>query len=305
MFSLPSLACSLKDYRSLILNDNAAKSINTMKQTPDPSATLEAIRTKIDGIDEALHCLMIERTALAAEVWQAKDRSVAGLAALRPAREAQMLRLFAETHRGEMPLPVLWRIWRELIIANIRAQSPFKVHVAGGGHETDGRKASVWDLARAHYCFDTSMTRQPDAQAALAAAKSEKAVAVLPAANIAEWADELTGFGGIRIFDALPRIVGSAQVPEAFLVGDVALEASGEDTSVALVNGDKDAAVAAASEENYLINYVQPAKGMTLIGVNGIVAADLPQDSQIWNGIDVRWLGAHTDALVGPASEGD
>ena len=270
-----------------------------MNPSQDRSATLKAVRAKIDGIDEELHRLMVERTELARDVWKAKDRSMAGLAAVRPAREAQMLRSFAKRHRGQMPLPVLWRIWRELIIANIREQVPVAVHVA-----QRGRGDEVWDLARAHFGFDTEMTRHEKAVDAAEAAAKGAAIAVLPAAGAADWAGELSARGRIRIFDALPQIVTphpDVEVPEgpvAYLAGDVALEPSGADTSVVLAHAGPGEAMDAALRQGHMVNTCRAAGSMTLVGIKGLDETQKGRGRESWGAVEVEMLGAHADALV-------
>jgi len=268
-----------------------------MKNNSDPSATLDAVRSKIDGIDQDLHRLMVERTWLAREVWKAKDRSMAGLAAIRPAREAQMLRAFAKRHRGRMPLPVLWRIWRELIIANIRAQSPVAVHVVetGDSHE-------VWDLARAHFGFDTPMIRHLNGGKALSAASQSAALAVLPADAAGEWSQDLSACENFRIFDALPQITAPGSLDEVspgplvYLAGDVALEPSGADTSVVMARATRQIALAAAAGQGVDVNTCRDLDGATLLGVRGLGMAELPR-GQVWGDVEVWGLGAHADAL--------
>ena len=273
------------------------------------------MRAKLDEIDGELHRLMRERTALARDVWRSKDKSTAALAAVRPAREAQMLARFAANHQGEMPLPVLWRIWRELIIANIRAQSPIEVHVAAEANgENDGRGDKVWDLARAHFGFETQMTRHGAALPAIGAAR-QGAVAVVSSADMAEWGPEVLSQSGIRIFSALPQLVtreGAKSAPVAYLIGDVELEPAGADTSVFGVLADEATAKAAAYAEGFKITYALPLKPrhsglgaapeLTLIGVDGFDAAGKTQSKAHgeirWGSCDILALGAHPNATI-------
>jgi len=311
MFSLPSPAARRKHIDPLsrpipIAAYAPAVRLNradTMKNTSNPSATLDAVRSKIDGIDQDLQRLMAERTRLAREVWKAKDRSIAGLAALRPAREAMMLRALAKRHGGQMPLPVLWRIWRELIIANIRAQSPVAVHVA-----ERGKSKLIWDLARAHFGFETEMVRHGNCADALNAAARNAALAVLPADTANDWARSIGARDRFHIFCALPQITapsGGDAVsagPVVYLAGDVTLEPSGADTSVVLVAANPDDAMAAANQQGFEVKTCQPAAGATLLGVNGLEAAQLPQ-GQMWGTTEVRGLGAYADALLWETAE--
>lgn len=286
---------------------------NEASVTETSTFSLASVRAKLDEIDGELHRLMMERTALARDVWRNKDKSVAALAAVRPAREAQMLARFAENHKGQMPLPVVWRIWRELIIANIRAQSPIEVHVAAEfGEDANGHGDKVWDLARAHFGFETQMTRHGSADGAMEAAR-KGAVAVVSSADVARWGPESMSKGGIRIFSALPQLVtpdGATTAPRAFLVGDVELEPAGADTSVIGVWADEATAKAAAEAEGHSIVYVQPlkysgpgadnrqAQDMTLLGVDGFAACGNFQGKSRWGDCDVLALGTHPNATI-------
>jgi chorismate mutase len=255
-----------------------------MDRTPDITRSLDDVRAEIDRIDETLHRLIVERTALAAEVWKAKDRSMAGLAAIRPAREAEMLRAFARQHSGDMPLRVLWRIWRELIVANIRAQSPVAVHAP----RKNGRGAGIWDLARAHFGFETAFTAHASAREALAAAAAEGALAVLPTDEAGAWVDDLAGRTDIRIFAALPQIVDAPRAPRAFLAGDVEIEPSGADTTVAVFNGTWAVARPAAGGR---LAYAAQAGPVTLVGLAGLAGLEPAADG-------FTALGAHADPLI-------
>ena len=70
------------------------------KAAPDP---LQAIRVRIDAIDEAMHRLLIERSGVIAELIHIKGLSKPG-AAFRPDREADMMRRLVMRHEGNLPL---------------------------------------------------------------------------------------------------------------------------------------------------------------------------------------------------------
>ena len=99
-----------------------------MSETPK---SLEDLRRDIDAVDDAIHDLIMRRTALVHAVRATKSDGLA----LRPGREAVILRRLLARHRGAFPRPVLVRIWRELMGAMVRLQGPFSVAVtaeAGG-----------------------------------------------------------------------------------------------------------------------------------------------------------------------------
>lgn len=204
------------------------KELRSMTRQQTNARTLDDIRAEIDRIDDELHELIVRRTALARDVWNAKGGGVhdEALAVLRPAREAAMLARLAQRHRGDMPLATLWRIWRAFIIANIRVQAPFDVYVGGGVTASE-----CWDLARSHFGFETGMHQLPSAGEAVAAALANAGVAVLPMADIGTWVGHIVD-SGLRVFAALPQIGPMDETPRALVIGDVAVEATGEDTTL-------------------------------------------------------------------------
>lgn len=115
--------------------------------------TLEDLRRQIDAIDDALQDGLIKRIALIDQVARAKAQDGIPISAMRPGREAQILRRLAARHRGNLPLPVLFRVWREIINAVTAMQGPISVAVCA-----PERSVGYWDLARNHFGASTPMT---------------------------------------------------------------------------------------------------------------------------------------------------
>lgn len=261
---------------------------------------LEAIRGEIDAIDEAIYDLVERRAALADEVRLVKpDR---GAAALRPAREGRMLRRLAARPRGKMSLEQVWRLWRELIMANSRLQFPLTVDTVAATGDL-----SLWDMGRAHFCFETGMSAHGDAGQALAALESgAHRVALLPFAE-ATWWERLTPGGRHRVFGVLPMIrPGEAdEIPEAALVGEVSLADSGGDVSVVRARGGELAArlpqalATAGLEPAY--QHLWPGRDMAVIGVAGFLPeaaeAPAPLPQLCAPGLDALVVGAHPRAV--------
>jgi len=114
---------------------------------PDSSSSppsLDDLRREIDRIDDALHDLLLQRTAIGEQIGAAKGRS--GEVTLRPGREAEIIRRLMARHRGSFPRLALIRIWREIISAMVGLQGPFTVAVTAS--ETGG---GFLELARNHY----------------------------------------------------------------------------------------------------------------------------------------------------------
>ncbi len=104
-----------------------------------PDTSLQNLRRQIDRIDDQLHDLIMARSALVERIAAAKSET--GMA-LRPGREAEILRRLVARHSGPFPKAALVRIWRELIGAVAGLQAPLSIAVAG---------ESLVDLARNHF----------------------------------------------------------------------------------------------------------------------------------------------------------
>ena len=91
--------------------------------------SLADVRKRIDAIDDRLHGLLMERTALVRSVADAKSGSTAP--AYRPGREAEILHRLVDRHDGEFPLVSLLLIWRQIISASLGLQDDFVVAVHG------------------------------------------------------------------------------------------------------------------------------------------------------------------------------
>jgi len=140
---------------------------------PSPKPTLDDLRREIDEIDDALHDLVMRRSAVVERIAGLKptDR-----ASIRPAREAEILRRLVARHEGALPVAALVRMWREMIGALTRLQAPLIVAV----YAPDDQRA-FWDLARDHYGSATPMTAVNTPMAALrCVAEGTATVAVLP-----------------------------------------------------------------------------------------------------------------------------
>jgi chorismate mutase len=115
--------------------------------------SLEDIRRQIDRIDDELLDGLIRRVALIDDVARAKASAGDGRPAMRPAREAEILRRLAARLSGKLPVAAVLRIWRELINAITQLQGPLAVAVCA-----PRKSAGYWDLARAHFGGTTPMT---------------------------------------------------------------------------------------------------------------------------------------------------
>jgi chorismate mutase/prephenate dehydratase len=138
------------------------------------TSSLDDLRRRIDEIDDRLHDLIMERAAIVEQIGASKKRGQ--VAALRPGREALILRRLLARHRGGFPRAALARLWRELISGSVMMQGDIAVAVAALEEMPD-----YWDLARDHFGSNIPMTAYHSLGETLRALADRKvAVAVLP-----------------------------------------------------------------------------------------------------------------------------
>ena len=191
-----------------------------------PRKTLESLRRSIDALDDGIHDALMKRAELSLEVGETKG---GGGAALRPGREAAILRRLVARHAGPLPSAVVVRLWREILAASVRLQGPFAVAVATGAA---GGQAS--ELARAHFGPLTALlptSSAPAALNALAEGRAKVAIVALPQDAPSErwW----RGFGlgpgaGLNVIGRLP-VAAAAPGPAALMIARQAFDPSDED----------------------------------------------------------------------------
>jgi chorismate mutase len=142
--------------------------------SPDPR--LDLLRQDIDAIDASIHDLIVKRGTIVEDIRKIKKRAGP---ALRPGREATILRRLAAKHQGSFPLPALVCLWREMMGGFTHMQQPFTaaVHAPAG----DGRSGRI---ARDHYGSMTPLSEMSSASAcvrAVAEGTADIAVLAVPA----------------------------------------------------------------------------------------------------------------------------
>lgn len=180
-----------------------------------PSADLPA---QLDALDDKIHELLMRRAKLASGA--------------SPAEQAVRLRRLAARHKGEMPLPVLLRIWREMM-AGTSPQRTIHVYSAD-------RAGQFRDLARDLFGSQVAMKGHLSATAIVHECTGDaQAFGVVPPPesdeNARPWWAQLTPSGqtGPRVVATLP-LVGAAQ-PAAYVIGTLEPEPSGDDTTLVLL----------------------------------------------------------------------
>jgi chorismate mutase / prephenate dehydratase len=202
-----------------------------MSSTP---SDLKGLRRCLDDIDDRLQDLLIDRAEIVAMVAASKKED--NQPAFQPAREAEIIRRLAGRHHGAFPIASLVRMWREMLAATVKLQSPFSVAVFAPND-----RPGYWDLARDHYGSNTSMVAcDTISQVISAVADKEASVGVLPVPQEGEadpWWPQLasTGYNALRVIARLPfGAFGNARTggAEALALGHGAHEQSGLDRSL-------------------------------------------------------------------------
>ena len=175
---------------------------------PDPAQKtappLAALRAEIDRIDEAMHALLIERSAIIENLIKVKGTQESG-SAFRPAREVSMMRKLVERHRGILPLDTVESIWRVIIATFTHVQAPYSVHA-----DLTIGEAAMRDSARFHFGFTVPFLPHMGAGPAIAAVTASKGdLALVPAVSVAgagAWWGSLEGEKAPKIIARLPFV---------------------------------------------------------------------------------------------------
>jgi chorismate mutase len=259
----------------------------------DDSDDLAALRRDIDRIDSALLALVVERRDVSVRIGALKG---SGARALRPGREAAVLRRLAEEAASGLPTEALVRLWREIFALSIRAQGAFAVSVCAPSGER-----SVWDLARAHFGHATPFRRVDRAAEALREVAEDRVqAAVLPAPgdDAPWWTGLVDSHPRLHVAARLPLVGGEpngdARDGEALVVAARPPDPSGDDVTLLAVGaagqlsrGRLREVLAEAGFEATWRGTTRPAGGAEtwhLIEVAGFVDADdrrlreLPRD---------------------------
>ena len=96
-----------------------------------PKPDLGEVRTHIDGIDQRIQALIVERAHWAHQVGKAKGKLAAAVDYYRPEREAQVLRRVVDRNDGPLNDEVLVRLFREIMSACLAQQEPLKIGFLG------------------------------------------------------------------------------------------------------------------------------------------------------------------------------
>jgi chorismate mutase len=138
------------------------------------SPSLDSLRQEIDAIDSELHAMVRRRADLVDRISAAKPP---GGLALRPGREAQVMRQRLATHKGPFPSTAIYRMWREMMCAFTLMQTPdLKIAICRPADQP-----GYWDLARDHFgCQIPFVANDTPAQVLAAVRANPSTLGVVP-----------------------------------------------------------------------------------------------------------------------------
>ena len=202
---------------------------------------LEQLRQEIDAIDTDLHGLIRRRAALVGQISAAKP---SGGLAMRPGREAMILRRRVAQHDSAFPVAAVYRMWREMMSAFTLMQTPgLRVAVCRPADQP-----GYWDVARDHFgCQVPLVAYESPAQVLAEVRNSPTTIGLVPApleADTAPWWPLLAGGEPTlpNVVACLPFLVmpnARARGISALVLARIEPEESGEDRALIAVGGGK------------------------------------------------------------------
>ena len=259
---------------------------------PNNAPNLDDLRRQIDSIDEELHDKIMQRTALIDQVAKAKQSLGRRDFAMRPNREAEVVRSLAKRHQGQLPTATVIRIWRELINSATALQGPMSVAVCA-----PARSVAYWDMARNHFGSSAPMTLHTSPSVVMRMVGDQPGIiGLLPFPQSGEenpwWpalASQANDQSGPRVIWRLPffaSATGRFERLEALAVAKLVPEASGEDATLAMVETHLDVSLARVMRQldacgfdiQPLAVHEQEQQGvrLQLIELDGLVKDDDP-----------------------------
>ncbi|HEX4261761.1 MAG TPA: chorismate mutase [Acetobacteraceae bacterium] len=250
-------------------------------------ASLAELRAELDRLDDALHATLMRRAEVVAAVG---SLGVKRATALRPGREAAIIRRLLAAHSGGLPRQAVVRLWRELLAATTAMQGRFAVAVC----DAEPALATV-AIAREHFGALTPLGHhRTPAQAIRQVSEGRAAVAVLPMP--AQDEPDQAAWWTALLHQDVPRLHIVARLPfwaprpegtpqaQALVVSAADPDPSGADRSLLGLEiaagisrarlGTALGAAGFAARDVILRRYPGAAAAQALVEVEGFVAAD-------------------------------
>lgn len=199
----------------------------------DQAEALDAIRREIDAVDDALLRLLGQRFAAVAKVRDIKaGNGSIGLSALRPAREAAILRRLAEATPADMPVSLTVRLWRAIIAAATLQQAPLGVHASAASCNSGDMRVMLAER------FGEAPLHPHAGEAAALEALGSRPADVAVAGLDSDWARSFAEgrAGRARVIGVLPDIAAGGP-PKALIFGHALAGATGSDETLVISDG--------------------------------------------------------------------
>lgn len=228
--------------------------------------SLDAVRQRIDALDTELLRLLDERASLARVVAVAKKAAGDGEKfALRPGREAAIMRRLIASERAAASPSLVVRVWREMIGDSLSVQGPFHLNVWGG--RNPGRAV---ELARHRFGAAPALRQHAKAEDAIAAARAPGGVAICALEPDTAWWGRLLAEAQLKVFAALPCLNAWGHM-SALAVAAVDVEPTGYDRTFWVTDAPGSAAAVeeALSRDGVAADLVAEAGGLRLFMLAG------------------------------------
>lgn len=239
-----------------------------MYQSPE----LDAIRQRIDALDNQVHDLLMERADLVMRISAEKKKH--GIQIVQPAREARMIRRLIKRHRAPLPQETIVRIWRELVGSISLLQTGLSVAVSI-------KLPEYWDMARDYFGTVLPMYKTDDLQEALKKVQIDEVnFAVLPwpeKEELQAWWLSLVEDSSLKIIQRLPfgdKENYKYDAHPSLVIAKAGFDTSDDDKSFIVIDADQ---IDAAVQNFKIINRYQSGDKI-LLEIDEYIKAD---DSRI------------------------
>jgi chorismate mutase len=232
----------------------------------------DSFHTAVGTVNDALLSALADRWR---ELQQAPAISPAGIG-FRPAREAaEMRRLTRAATAAGLPADVMARVWRSICGDMLTHRGLNAVYVAGGDI------SHTLEAARGYFGFGPNVTPLVEVRDALErAATTQGVLACVPwpeHAGSGQWWPMLNEgrFRSLSIVAGWPGYPSApSDPPRVAVLGRVAMEASGEDDTLATAHDDRFAAERCLFDVGLKAEVVARARSQALIRIRDFVAVD-------------------------------
>jgi chorismate mutase len=204
-----------------------------MSADTNPQETaITDIRRQIDGLDDKIVELLIERIGMVARVGQIKTSAYPGRCPIRAGREADMVRrIIAKFQESAFDPAAAAAIWRTLIGSSTCVESPLTVSVFAPMSD----EALYW-LGREYFGPTVTITRQPHVNRVISDVITDKTmIGIVPILESGDangwWTNLLTGENPPKIFAHIPFVYSSAATPAAIAIARIEPESTDSDVS--------------------------------------------------------------------------